>query len=96
MLYGLLSFKSVFIDDYSALAKGNIGAIETGKLNTHEQFVFWGGKIFSHFMLLVAPAMFSSHSVVELIILFGIGQLVTGWMLAFMFQVGDFFQVFFF
>ena len=86
-LYGLLAIKSIFVDDFVMLATGVIGQIPVNHIHLEEKLVFFGGKIFyaCHFILL--PLLYSHQSLTELLKLWLIAQLVTGWTLAFMFQV---------
>ena len=86
-LYGLLAIKSIFVDDFTMLATGVIDAIPVNHIHLEEKIVFFGGKIIfaCHFILL--PLLYSHYSLTALLKLWLISQLVTGWTLAFMFQV---------
>lgn len=87
VLYGLLALKSVLLDDFSALAEGKIGNVTLAKMTVLERVVFWGGKAFFFSYALVAPLIWSQHSVLSTLLLLLLGELVCGWLLAFMFQV---------
>ena len=87
-LYGLLSLKSVLVDDFTALSSGKIGPVSLAKLTMQEMCEFWIGKaiFFSYFVGL--PLLASGHGLFRLVTFWVLSQAVTGWMLAFMFQVG--------
>ena len=87
LLYGLLAFKSIYIDDFVALFGGSIGAVRLSKQTPTEATVFWGGKALYATYMLAAPMAWSQHSLARLLALWAIADAVTGWMLAFMFQV---------
>ena len=89
LLYSLLAIKSILLDDFTSLAKGNIGSVQLSKLTTSEQAVFWGGKVAWAAWFVVLPLMRGSHCVVGLVGLWLLSQAVTGWTLAFMFQVSS-------
>nr|ADB81956.1 delta 5 desaturase [Lobosphaera incisa]AEU04699.1 fatty acid delta-5-desaturase [Lobosphaera incisa]AID50177.1 delta-5 fatty acid desaturase [Lobosphaera incisa] len=86
-LYGLLAIKSVLLDDFMALSSGAIGSVKVAKLTPGEKLVFWGGKALwlGYFVLL--PVVKSRHSWPLLAACWLLSEFVTGWMLAFMFQV---------
>ncbi|KAK9809846.1 hypothetical protein WJX72_000310 [[Myrmecia] bisecta] len=86
-LYGLLAIKSVLLDDFNALAEGSIGSVRLAKLTPGEKAVFWGGKLLWGGYMVVLPGVRSSHSWPLLAACWLLSQFVTGWMLAFMFQV---------
>lgn len=86
-LYGLLSIKSVLVDDFSALAKGCIGPVRLSTMVWHESLIFWGGKLLFAVWFVVLPLLYSPHGVGRLLVLWLTCQLCIGWMLAFMFQV---------
>lgn len=87
ILYGALSIKSILLDDFSNMSKKSVGPVPFTTMTQEEKIVFWSGKAFwlTHFVLL--PLAFTPHSWGELLFLGLTAQLVTGWMLAFMFQV---------
>ena len=87
ILYGLLAFKSIFIDDFSALAGGCIGPVQISTLARHETVSFWIGKAFFMAWFIVAPLARGQWSLVELCSLWAVALLFCGWTLAFMFQV---------
>ncbi len=87
LLYSLLAIKSILVDDFTSLANGNIGSVRLSKLTPSEQVVFWGGKVVWAAWFVVLPLTRGSHSVVGLVGLWLLAQAVTGWTLAFMFQV---------
>ena len=87
VLYGLLAFKSIYIDDFVALAGGAIGAVRLAPQTRSEAAVFWGGKAAYAAYMLAAPLAWSHHSLPRLLALWATADAVTGWMLAFMFQV---------
>ena len=89
LLYSLLAIKSILLDDFTSLAKGNIGSVQLSKLTPSEQAVFWGGKVAWAAWFVVLPLTHGSHCVVGLVGLWLLAQAVTGWTLAFMFQVGS-------
>ncbi|KAH7301141.1 hypothetical protein KP509_23G014300 [Ceratopteris richardii] len=86
-LYGLLAFKSIFVDDFVALKSSSIGQIKLPKMTSLESWIFWGGKLFYALYMLVLPHCFGCYSGIQVAILYLISQLVAGWTLAFMFQV---------
>lgn len=86
-LYGLLAVRSIFYDDFAALVTGRIGTVKVAKFETHELLVFLAGKVLFASWFLALPAMYSRWNVCELFGLWTLGLLVTGWTLAFMFQV---------
>lgn len=86
-LYGLLSIKSVLVDDFSALAKGCIGPVRLSTMVWHESLIFWGGKLLFALWFVVLPLVYSPHGMARIALLWLVCQLCIGWMLAFMFQV---------
>lgn len=52
-----------------------------------EQAVFWGGKLFWALVYVAAPLLLSGHSWGRLFAVWALSQAITGWILAFMFQV---------
>lgn len=87
LLYSLLAFKSIYIDDFVALFGGAIGAVRLSPQTRAEAAVFWGGKAVYAVYMLAAPLTWSHHSLARLLALWATADAVTGWMLAFMFQV---------
>ena len=87
LLYGLLSLKSVTVDDFTALREGRIGNVELAPMTSSEVAVFWGGKAAFFAYYLLAPLAFGSRSVGASLLLIVIAEAVTGWILAFFFQV---------
>lgn len=87
LLYSLLSIKSIFIDDFKMLFSGWIGVVPVNHIHMEELIVFFGGKAFYFLYYIVLPLIFSQHSLVHTVQLWLIAHLVTGWTLAFMFQV---------
>lgn len=87
LLYGLLAIKSIFHDDFSMIAHGYIGVIPVNHIHLEEKIVFVVGKAFYFIYYLLIPALFSHHSLMESFELWIIAQLITGWVLAFSFQV---------
>jgi hypothetical protein len=87
LLYSLLAFKSIYIDDFVALFGGAIGAVHLSPQTRTEAAVFWGGKAVYAAYMLAAPLAWSHHSLACLLALWATADAVTGWMLAFMFQV---------
>ena len=85
--YGLLSLKSCFIDDFNAVASGEIGWVKIAKFTKGEAATFWSSKILWAFYYLFLPMRFGMHSEVRTAALIVITEFVTGWLLAFMFQV---------
>ena len=85
--YGLLSLKSCFVDDFSALASGKIGWVKVAKFTKHEALTFWGCKLIWAFYYLYLPTMYGTHSASHAALLVIVTEFVTGWLLAFMFQV---------
>jgi fatty acid desaturase len=85
--YGLLSFKSCFADDFNAWASGRIGWVKVAAFTQGESAQFWGAKAIWAAYYLALPAMYSPHSFLRLAALITITEVVTGWLLAFMFQV---------
>nr|CAQ30478.1 Acyl-CoA dependent delta5-desaturase [Mantoniella squamata] len=85
--YGLLSFKSCFADDFNAWASGRIGWVKVAKFTRGEAVSFWGSKVLWAFYYLYLPATYSPHSGLRIVALVTITEVITGWLLAFMFQV---------
>jgi acyl-lipid (8-3)-desaturase len=86
-LYGLLSIKTILLNDFEAHASGNIGPVQIRSLRGHELVTMYAGKVLFAGWYVVAPLIWSSWSVPHLLGLWTVSQLVTGWTLAFMFQV---------
>ncbi|QDZ24403.1 fatty acid desaturase [Chloropicon primus] len=86
-LYGLLSIKSTLLDDFSALTSGKIGAVEVSKFTRREFLVFWSSKVFYYTYWFVLPSLFSDFALGKLALIWFCSEAVTGWLLAFMFQV---------
>ena len=86
-LYGLLSLKSVLLDDFKALSDGRIGAVALAPMRGWERGVFWGGKAWFLLVWFFVPAVGSGLPWAWLAALWLLAELVTGWMLAFLFQV---------
>ena len=86
-LYGLLAIKSIFIDDMKMLASGHIGNVPVNHIHLDELIIFFAGKGFYLFYYFVLPLTYSRYGILSLIPLWLIAHLVTGWVLAFMFQV---------
>jgi fatty acid desaturase len=86
-LYGLLAFKSIYVDDFVALFGGDIGPVRLSPQTRAEAAVFWGGKVVYASYMLAVPLLWSHHSLLRLLALWALADGVTGWMLAFMFQV---------
>jgi len=86
-MYGLLGPKSILLDDFANFADKRIGFVRVAAMTPKEGLLFWGGKAFSLFMLLVLPNLYGNFGVVANFALFWAGALTTGYMLAFMFQV---------
>lgn len=86
-LYSLLAFKSIFVDDFSSLSTGLIGAVQVSKLRGHEAVTFWAGKALFAAWWLAAPLLWSAWSLPQLVGLWVVCLAFCGWTLAFMFQV---------
>ena len=86
-LYGLLAIKSIFLDDFAALAAGAIGAVSLRRMTGRETAVFWGGKLVYGLYTYALPLAAAQRSLARLALLWTVADLVTGWMLALMFQV---------
>jgi fatty acid desaturase/cytochrome b involved in lipid metabolism len=87
LMYGLLSFKSCFVDDFNAFFSGRIGWVKVMKFTRGEAVAFWGSKLAWAFYYLYLPAKYSHRSIGQLLALWTVTEFVTGWLLAFMFQV---------
>ena len=85
--YGLLSLKSCFIDDFNALASGKIGWVKVAKFTKREAVAFWGSKMLWAFYYLYLPIKYGIHSTGNTFLLIIVTEFITGWLLAFMFQV---------
>ncbi len=79
------SFDSPFV--FQALASGAIGSVRLKPLTLGEKSVFWGGKVAFGLLFVAAPLAFSRHSWPLLAGAWLLSEFVTGWMLAFLFQV---------
>lgn len=86
-LYGVLAIKSIFIDDVMMLLTGKIGVVPVNHIHRDELAVFWSGKVLYVGYYLLLPLFYSHHGLTDLLKLWLIAQFVTGWVLAFMFQV---------
>eukprot|EP00850_Spirogloea_muscicola_P007825 SM000040S14837 [mRNA] locus=s40:583348:590425:- [translate_table: standard] len=86
-LYGLLAIKSIFMDDFSAYFSGKIGSVQVAKMTPIEKMIFFGGKAAYATYMFVIPSVFGVHGQFINFSLFLLSQLMTGWILAFMFQV---------
>ena len=87
LLYGLLAAKSTYLDDFAALRSGAIGAVTLARFTPQERWVFWGGKALYAAYMLLLPALLSPHPWARLLCVWALTDAVTGWVLAFMFQV---------
>ena len=89
LMYGLLSFKSCFFDDFSARKNNKIGWVTVPKFERREAVEFWGSKAVWAFYYLYLPFKYSPHndSYAKLFALWTLTEFTTGWLLAFMFQV---------
>lgn len=86
-LYGLLALKSIFLDDFNAYFSGSIGPVKLAKLTPVEFSILFGGKALYAFYMFVLPSLYCVHSAGTFLSLYVASQLITGWMLAFLFQV---------
>ena len=87
LMYGLLSLKSCFVDDFNAYFSGRIGWVKVMKFTTGEAVAFWGSKLAWASYYLYLPAKYSARPLTQLLALWTVTEFVTGWLLAFMFQV---------
>ena len=87
LAYGLLSFKSCFLDDFTAFFSGKIGWVTVSKFTNGESLAFWGTKAVWAFYYLYLPFSVGVHSIAKTCVLLTITEFITGWLLAFMFQV---------
>lgn len=87
VMYGLLSFKSCFVDDFNAFFSGRIGWVKVQKFTPGEAVAFWGSKALWAFYYLWLPFKYSHRSLGQLLALWTVTEFITGWLLAFMFQV---------
>eukprot|EP00897_Mesotaenium_endlicherianum_P005034 jgi/Mesen1/4559/ME000232S03817 len=87
LLYGLLSAKSVFIDDFSAYLSGSIGPVKLARMTHLEVGIFLGGKLLYGFYMLLLPTLYGTHRASTFVLLYLASQLVAGWTLALLFQV---------
>ena len=84
-MYGLLSFKSILADDFQSYFAGRIGPVHVAKMTAAEAAVFWGGKLFYALVYVALPLR--AVSLPRFLILWACSEAVTGYGLAFMFQV---------
>lgn len=87
ILYSLLAFKSIFVDDFAALANRSIGPVKVTKFATHEAISFWGGKALFISWFAIAPLAHGQWGLHQLLGLWATALAFCGWTLAFMFQV---------
>ena len=87
IMYCLLSMKSTMLDDFTALKSGKIGPVSIADFTRKESLVFWGSKAFYYTYWFALPLMFSQFSLGALALIWFSSEAVTGWLLAFMFQV---------
>lgn len=86
-LYGLLTVKTILMNDFEALASGQIGPVQISKLQAHEMVTLFAGKVVFACWFIGAPLVWSSWSMLQLAGLWAVAQFVCGWTLALMFQV---------
>lgn len=86
-LYSLLAFKSIVVDDFSALLSGSIGPVRLSAMAWHEMLAFWAGKAGFAAWFVAAPLTWSQWSAGQLLGLWAVSLACCGWVLAFMFQV---------
>ena len=127
VMYGLLAFKSIYVDDFKSVWDGAIGAVRITRFTARppqpaapaaaptrgrpplqpctripplnpaqagEAAVFWGGKAWYATYMLGLPLLFGNHGLGSLLAIWFWSDMVTGWMLAYMFQARVF-RVFF-
>ncbi|KAG0568065.1 hypothetical protein KC19_7G183900 [Ceratodon purpureus] len=87
VLYGVLALKSIFLDDFMAYSSGSIGPVKVAKMTPLEFNIFFGAKLFYAFYMFVLPSIYGVHSAGSFFLLYVAAMLVTGWVLAFLFQV---------
>jgi fatty acid desaturase/cytochrome b involved in lipid metabolism len=87
VLYGTLALKSIFLDDFLAYFTGSIGPVKVAKMTPLEFNIFFQGKLLYAFYMFVLPSVYGVHSGGTFLALYVASQLITGWMLAFLFQV---------
>ena len=87
LLYGLLTLKSVLVDDFAALRIGAIGPVKITRMTTREATIFWGGKATFAILGVVLPLVHGHLAWGSLVLAWLVAQLMAGWLLAFLFQV---------
>lgn len=87
VLYSLLSMKSTLLDDFKALSDKKIGPVSIAGFTQREFLVFWASKAFYYTYWFCLPSLFSSFSFGQLALIWFTSEAITGWLLAFMFQV---------
>mmetsp|Transcript_41142 Transcript_41142/g.68727 ORF Transcript_41142/g.68727 Transcript_41142/m.68727 type:complete len:464 (-) Transcript_41142:302-1693(-) len=85
LLYGLLALKSVLLDDFMALSSHSIGNVKFDPLSWEEVFILFGGKVFFFTYMMAIPSYFVPWW--HVLAVFIVAEVVTGYCLAFMFQV---------
>ena len=86
LLYGLLSLKSVTVDDFSALAAGRIGNVLLARMTAREAAVFWGGKALFALYYVAMPLAAGAVPWWQAALLLLVSEAVCGWVLALFFQ----------
>ena len=79
--------KSIYVDDFKALATGVLGPVRIKRPTRAEGALLFGFKALYLCYMLLAPAFLSPHSLPRLLLLWTVMNGVTGLMLAFMFVV---------
>ena len=75
------------MDDGGGNGQGGVAGDRAPLWRAQEQAVFWGGKLFWAVVYVALPIAFSRHPWGLLLGVWALSQAITGWMLAFMFQV---------
>ncbi len=84
-LYGLITIKWHWIDDFYQLARGRIGEHAFPRPRGKDALVFWGGKVLFFGWILVLPLLFKPTAVA--LTFYFVAQVVQGLVLAVTFQM---------
>ncbi|KAJ7570410.1 hypothetical protein O6H91_01G118800 [Diphasiastrum complanatum] len=86
-LYGLMTLKAIWFDDFQALITGKIGQGIIAKMTPLEILVFWGSKLSYVVYIVILPFLYSNYEISTMVKLYILSQLVCGWTLAILFEI---------
>jgi fatty acid desaturase len=86
-LYSIVFLKSIFLNDFQALADGYTGVVRIARMTPMETFFFWSTKVFYVGYMFVLPALYSPLPGWKITLLYIFSQVVVAWILISVFQV---------